>query len=77
MTIHTEYNFTYGGVKRGMLSYGLPISDQSTDARFIGEEILFRNHFPYDSQPLYLLALVKPHTPFSSQHLVDFPRCWP
>lgn len=51
MTIHTEYNFTYGGVKRGMLSY-----DQSTDARFIGEEILFRNHFPYDSQPLSFIG---------------------
>lgn len=56
MTIYTEYNFTYGGVKRGMLSYGLPISDQSTDARSIGEEILFRNHFPYDSQPLSFIG---------------------
>ena len=56
MTIHTEYNFTCGGVKRRMLSYGLPISDQSTDASFIGEEILLRNHFSYDSQPVSFIG---------------------
>ena len=77
MTIYTEYNFTNGGVKRGMLSYGLPISDQSTDARSIGEEILLRITFRMIPNHFLLLALVKPHTPFSSQHLVDFPRCWP